>query len=228
MRDRKKDTAFMRSVRLSIIFFSFFSVSAGLVTSALGNELYVNKWKRFAVAYHNPSFSGNPFDLAFHGVFTHQASGRTLKQLGFYAGSNIWKIYFMPDRTGPWTFTTESPDADLDNKTGSFICLPSALPGRLFAEGNRWKLEDGNFDAPIMIPVREWFKRTPTANGVGHFIQWAKDKVGARLIGTTLVYFTHATDAVPYREEFNIPMWDRLNSHFDALRDAGRGHYILL
>lgn len=113
------------------------------------------------------------------------------------------------------------------------MCVTSNLPGRLVPDSNRWKLEDAaTFDHPIMIPTRQWFKRTETSRGVGEFIQWARQTVGARIIGTTLVYFGHAQDEVPYIKgsegsEFNLAMWDRLNQHYDAIRDAGMGHYIM-
>jgi hypothetical protein len=193
----------------------------------------IGKWKRFEVLYENPSWSGNPFDLELTAVFTHVPSGRSLTQLGFYAGDNTWKIYFMPDELGEWTFTTSSPDNELDGKSGSFTCVSSDLPGRLIADGNRWKLEDsGEHVAPVLLPTREWFKRTETLNGIDDFILWAKNTTGALVIGTTLVYFTQAQDEVPYikGEEgitFNIEMWDRLNSHYDMLRDQGMGFYIM-
>jgi hypothetical protein len=193
----------------------------------------VGKWKRFEVAYANSTYSGNPFDLELYGTFTHTATGRTVRQLGFYAGNNTWKIFFMPDREGEWTFVTQSPDADLNNKAGSLSCVASGHPGPLVPAGNRWKLGDsGKFDVPIMIPTRQWFKSTTTGNGIQEFINWADNTVGARVIGTTLVYFTHPQDAVPYLkgsegDEFNIAMWDRLNSHYDAMRDKGIGLYIM-
>lgn len=193
----------------------------------------VGKWKRFEVSYTNSTFSGNPFDLELSGTFTHTATGRTVQQLGFYAGNNTWKIFFMPDREGEWTFSTNSPDADLNNQTGSLSCIASGHPGPLVPDGNRWKMgESGKFDVPIMIPTRQWFKSTATKNGVQDFINWADNTVGARIIGTTLVYFKHPQAAVPYikgkeGKEFNIDMWDRLNSHFDAMRDKGIGLYIM-
>jgi hypothetical protein len=52
------------------------------------------------------------------------------------------------------------------------------------------------------------------------------------IIGTTLVYFQHEQEAIPYvtgqeGEWFNIPMWDRLNSHLDFIRDRGMGVYFM-
>jgi hypothetical protein len=193
----------------------------------------IGKWKRFEISYSNPSWSGNPFDLEFSAQFSHVSSGRVLNQLGFYAGENTWKIYFMPDELGEWTFTTESPDPELDGKTGSFTCVPSDLPGRLTGDGNRWKLEDsGEYVAPVLIATREWFKRTNTVDGIDDFVLWAKDTTGALVIGTTLVYFNGAQEEIPYMQgeegiTFNIEMWDRLNSHYDYLRDQGMGFYIM-
>jgi hypothetical protein len=193
----------------------------------------VGKWMRYEVSLSNPSWSGNPFDLEFQGVFTHVSSGRKVTQLGFYAGGNVWKIYFMPDELGEWTFKTESSDADLSGKTGSFLSIPSDHPGRLLSDGNRWKFSDsGEYVSPMILATREWFKATETKNGIGDFIRWADEKAGSMIIGTTLTYFNHKQDEMPYLKGqegiyFNIEMWDRLNSHYDALRDCGMGFYIM-
>jgi len=134
----------------------------------------VGKWKRFEVAFSNPTYTGNPFDLEFDATFTYVATGRTVKQLGFYAGNNTWKIFFMPDTEGEWTYTTRSPDSDLDSRTGSLNCISSNLPGPLVPVGNRWKLQDsGKYDMPLMIPSRKWLKSSETAGGVQQFINWA-------------------------------------------------------
>ncbi|MCB8981747.1 MAG: DUF5060 domain-containing protein [Ardenticatenaceae bacterium] len=209
-------------------------VAATRITSITAQlPIEVGKWQRFEVSFANPSWNDNPFDLEFSGVFTHVPSGRKVTQLGFYAGGNTWKLFFMPDELGEWTFITQSPDSDLNGHTGTLQCVASELPGRLVAQGNRWQLQDsGQYLAPIMLPSRQWFKRTNTNDGIDDFISWADETAGATIIGTTLVYFGHAQDAVPYVKEqegemFNIEMWDRLNNHFDALRDRGMGFYIM-
>ena len=193
----------------------------------------IGKWKRFEVILSNPSWSGNPFDLDLFGIFEHIPTGRKINQLGFYAGDNIWKIYFMPDSIGEWTYKTQSTDKDLHGLTGSLNCIDSDLPGRLIGDGRRWLLEDSReYVAPIMLPTREWFKRSNTNEGIDDFIFWANNTAGALIIGTTLIYFDGAQDEIPYLKGqegdlFNIPMWDRLNSHYDMLRDRGMGFYIM-
>ncbi len=189
-------------------------------------------WGRYEVVLPDTTYAGNPFDVELEGVFTHTATGRALTVLGFYAGANTWKIFFMPEAVGEWTFSTRSADPDLDGQLGSLTCVSSALPGRLAAEGNRWRFSNGEYDAPILIPSREYLKSTEIADGVGDFIVWADDIVGARILGTTLVYFSHPEAASVYLpgqegDAFNIPMWDRLNTHYDAMRERGMGHYIM-
>ncbi len=205
----------------------------------------IEKWGRFSVSYANPSWEGNPFNVALRGVFT-SPTGRSLTQWGFYGGDGSWSLYFMPDEEGAWTFNTLSSDPDLDGKTGAFTVGPSKLQGKLVPDGNRWRLSDGGGDAPIL-----W--NPPTADGihwsfreraaidalVADAITFADEVVGARVIGfhELLVIPTSwakdwPQDSVPYvvgreGEAFHLPFWDRLNAKLDALRDRGMGHYIM-
>ena len=56
-----------------------------------------------------------------------QSGNRTVTVDGFYDGGHTWKIRFMPDVQGEWTFTTLSSDAELNAKSGKFI---ATAPGR--------------------------------------------------------------------------------------------------
>lgn len=219
---------YFKTLRIFLLF--YFCITFANTADAME----VGKWKKFEVSYTNTTFSDNPFDLDFNARFVHTSSGKVIDRIGFYAGNDTWKIYFMPDELGEWTFATNSSDSDLNGHTGTLNCIASNLPGQLVADGNRWRLSDSDkHDMPIAIPTRQWFKKTETSNGIDDFINWANDTVGARIIGTTLVYFRHEQSAIPYikgkeGETFNIPMWDRLNSHFDMMRDLGMGLYIML
>lgn len=193
----------------------------------------IGKWQRFEVAFDNSSWNGNPFDLEFTGVFTHRTTGRTVTQFGFYAGNNTWKIFFMPDELGEWTYLTQSSDPDLNGRTGAFNTVPSNLPGQLMSDGNRWRYSDsGDYVSPVVLPTLKWFMRTNTSDGVDDFITWADDTAGAQIIGITLAYCKNSQDEVPYLkgqsgEWFNVEFWDRLNSHFDMMRDRGMGFYLM-
>lgn len=41
---------------------------------------------------------------------------------GFYEGAGVYKVRFMPDTEGTWSYTTQSNVAGLKGKTGSFVC----------------------------------------------------------------------------------------------------------
>jgi hypothetical protein len=210
----------------------------------------VGKWKRYEVSYQNTTWSNNAFDLIFKGKFT-SPTGRVLTQWGFYAGNNTWKIYYMPDEIGDWTFVTESPDNDLNGKSGSFTCVASNLPGKLKGVGKLWKLEDGKYDFPVIWetakPNQWWyFKGMPASDpGVQDLLKFAADTVQARILSISMYALVlpassswfngmaNSQAAVPYvrnqePDEFYQPFWDELNKKFDMARDLGMGFYIMM
>jgi Domain of unknown function (DUF5060)/Protein of unknown function (DUF4038)/Domain of unknown function (DUF5605) len=86
----------------------------------------VPKWDVFELTLQGPA-TGNPFtevELAA----TFALGLRTVQASGFYDGAGSYKIRFMPDTEGSWTYSTHSGAAALHGKTGSFDCV-AALPG---------------------------------------------------------------------------------------------------
>lgn len=230
----------MKKVMLFTVLFSFLSLTG------CANRLEVGQWSRLALPFQNESWSGNPFDLEFTGHFTGP-SGRTLTQLGFYAGENTWKIYFMPDETGQWTFRTESSDPDLDGNTGSFLCTASDITGELIPDGNRWafKGDGGAFPVIWSPPVRDgaqWGFRGRDVSDpeVKEALRFANEVVGADLLGFGAVLIKPVgwaaewpQSAVPYvigkeGDTFYLPFWDQLNAKLDSARERGMGAYLML
>jgi hypothetical protein len=86
----------------------------------------VPQWEVFELSLQGPS-SGNPFtDISLGATFA--LGHRTVSVNGFYDGAGTYKIRFMPDTLGAWSYTTTSATPELDGKTGSFACI-AALPG---------------------------------------------------------------------------------------------------
>ncbi|MCF7707552.1 MAG: DUF5060 domain-containing protein [Verrucomicrobia bacterium] len=222
---------------------------AGTVSETKARQIRsIDKWRQFRVGFENASWEGNPYGLQFKAVF-ESPSDRSLTQFGFYAGGNTWKIYFMPDETGVWSYTTISPDADLDGHTGEFICKSSDLPGALVGageNGNRWKYADAGYVMPLIWGVGAYKK------GIGHFrahnpddpnvraaINKASD-IGAILLNTGAIVLAKRdwakawpNDAMPYVNGkegiiFNPVFWDNLNATMDYARDRGMGFYFML
>lgn len=85
----------------------------------------VEQWGVYEIVLNGPA-DGNPFtDVSLSAEF--RQGGTTVTPEGFYDGNGVYKIRFMPDAQGIWTYTTRSNAAALDGKTSSFECTaPSA------------------------------------------------------------------------------------------------------
>ncbi|MFK7805839.1 MAG: DUF5060 domain-containing protein [Anaerolineae bacterium] len=90
------------------------------------------------ISFNNPGWSGNPFDLIAVVTFTHQGSGTTRETEMYYNGGNEWKARFTADRIGTWTYSTQSSDGDLNNKSGSVDIANSSAKGFVVADGDKW------------------------------------------------------------------------------------------
>lgn len=83
-------------------------------------------WEVFELSLAGPS-SGNPFvDFQLAAVF--KLEHRTVTVNGFYDGTGIYKIRFMPDTEGDWTYFSSSNASELNGKAGRFTCV-AALAG---------------------------------------------------------------------------------------------------
>jgi hypothetical protein len=86
----------------------------------------VERWGLFELSLQGPS-TGNPFkEVTLSASFTHEH--RTVKVTGFYDGEGTYRVRFMPDMDGTWTYTTSSNAPALANHTGTLTCTP-ATPG---------------------------------------------------------------------------------------------------
>jgi hypothetical protein len=86
----------------------------------------VEQWGVFEVVLKGPS-AGNPFrDISLSAQFTQDH--RTVSVMGFYDGNGIYRIRFMPDTPGRWSYKTMSSASELNDHDGQFVCV-AAKPG---------------------------------------------------------------------------------------------------
>jgi hypothetical protein len=81
----------------------------------------VERWGIFELSLSGPS-GGNPFtdvDLCAE----LKQNERIFQPEGFYDGDGIYRIRFMPDALGEWTYVTKSSRRELDGKKGKFTCF---------------------------------------------------------------------------------------------------------
>ena len=84
----------------------------------------VAKWDLFEVTLQGPS-SGNPFtEVELSAIFALEH--RTVQVDGFYDGAGSYKLRFMPDAEGEWSYSISSNAAALDGLKGKFLCGPAA------------------------------------------------------------------------------------------------------
>jgi hypothetical protein len=82
----------------------------------------VERWGVQEISLRSQHSYANPFtDAGVQARFRSQ--GREVAADGFYDGGGVWKIRFMPDAEGTWSFTTISADAELNGKSGSFTVV---------------------------------------------------------------------------------------------------------
>ena len=125
-------------VAASLLLLAVFSLSL----PARGGESVTGLWKRFETGFADSSWEGNPFDVVLTVEFT-APSGRMMKQFGFYAGHDRWKVFFMPDETGVWHYRSSCADPDLDGRSGTFRCVKGRLDPPLRTAGRQWVLQGG-------------------------------------------------------------------------------------
>jgi hypothetical protein len=92
----------------------------------------IERWDIFELSLDGPQ-DGNPFiDVHFGARFSHKH--RVVEVDGFYDGANtnrssnkdrssgVYRVRFMPDTPGPWSYVTTSNRAELDGVEGQFTC----------------------------------------------------------------------------------------------------------
>ncbi|OXM87979.1 DUF5060 domain-containing protein [Paenibacillus rigui] len=81
----------------------------------------VEQWGRWELTLEGPS-EGNPFQEVTFGA-RFQFKNRVVEADGFYDGEGKYRIRFMPDRTGAWSYVTRSNCPQLHGLSGEFNCV---------------------------------------------------------------------------------------------------------
>lgn len=98
------------------------SVALGSATVKSPNQ--IEKWGVYELTLQGPQH-GNPFvDVSLEAEFSFE--GRVVRTQGFYDGQGNYRIRFMPDVEGKWTYRTNSNARSLSGLTGQFICIAQA------------------------------------------------------------------------------------------------------
>jgi hypothetical protein len=117
----------------------------------------VEKWDVFELSLSGPT-AGNPFiGIEFSAVF--KQGDKTFEPEGFYDGEGLYKIRFMPNAEGLWTYQTKSNCSALNNQRGQFTCTaPSKDNHGPVRVQNQYHFayEDGTPFFPFGTTLYEW------------------------------------------------------------------------
>ncbi|MCR8630524.1 DUF5605 domain-containing protein [Paenibacillus radicis (ex Xue et al. 2023)] len=124
---------------------------------AIQNVNEVERWGLFELSLRG-TVEGNPFqDVQLEAQFQHKH--RIVKVEGFYDGNDMYKIRFMPDTEGVWTYSVSSSSAELDGAAGSFSCIPASSgnhgPVRI-RDASHFVYEDGTAYRPFGTTCYAW------------------------------------------------------------------------
>lgn len=107
----------------AILFVVLLPSCVGAGTSRYDLSQATPLWGRWEGAFDafNP-----PAEVVFRAVFT-APSGRVTETPGFWDGGVTWRVRFMPDEEGLWTYETQSfpGTAGLHGRRGTFVCFSS-------------------------------------------------------------------------------------------------------
>jgi len=82
------------------------------------------RWGVYEVTLPGPR-AGNPFiDVQLRAQFQYR--DRVVDVDGFYDGDGVYRVRFMPDEIGEWSYRTSSNAAELDGRQGRFTCTAPA------------------------------------------------------------------------------------------------------
>jgi hypothetical protein len=118
----------------------------------------VERWGVFELSLDCPN-TGSPFtDIELTARFQH--GFQTAEAEGFYDGNGTYRIRYMPEEEGVWTYTTSSNYLDLDGIAGAFTCLGSSPgnhgPVRVKDSVHFFQYADGKRFIPIGTTCYGW------------------------------------------------------------------------
>ncbi|MBM3855739.1 MAG: DUF5060 domain-containing protein, partial [Verrucomicrobia bacterium] len=94
--------------------------------------------------------AANPFDVPVTVRFTPPSgAARAVTVSAFFDGDDIWRARTYVSEAGEWTWSSEcATDAALHGQRGTFVAVPSDLPGRLLPHPKnprQWITENGRW-----------------------------------------------------------------------------------
>ncbi|MBN2313589.1 MAG: DUF5060 domain-containing protein [Sedimentisphaerales bacterium] len=106
----------------------FMSGAAVMPAVPAKTTVAIGQWDRFECTVTNATVYQDPYrDVTLNATFT-RPDGSEVVFWGFYDDESTWRLRFMPDQLGLWTYKAEFSDG-APGVDGTFNCIESDLPG---------------------------------------------------------------------------------------------------
>jgi len=96
-------------------------------------------WTKYEVKFRSDKLYENPlYDVKDFKVIFTAPSGRERIVRGFWDGGYDWKVRFMPDETGTWSYISDCSDKNnsgLNGQSGDFKCVANENDELIFSNG---------------------------------------------------------------------------------------------
>ncbi|HLP77722.1 MAG TPA: DUF5060 domain-containing protein [Candidatus Paceibacterota bacterium] len=103
-----------------------------------GKLQMIPKWSRFEQAFKSSVVYANPLQDCTLKVVFHSPLGETNIAYGFWDGGKTWRVRFLPDQPGRWSYETLCSDSlndGLRNQAGTFLCTAPVGADRFAKHG---------------------------------------------------------------------------------------------
>ena len=100
--------------------------------AATGARAQVEQYGRFELAVRNSRRYADPYkDVTLEVVYTRPDKS-VVKFWGFHDGGDTWRLRFMPDQLGAWSYDAKFSDGS-PGVRGAFDCVAGGIPGMISA-----------------------------------------------------------------------------------------------
>ncbi len=186
----------------------------------------VPRWGLFECTVTNPHSYDNPFaDVDLEATFV-APSGRHVKVFGFYDGADTWRVRFMPDEVGRWSYKARFTDGSLTT-AGTLRCVKAHLHGPLqVCKQNSLWFEHSDGTPFYLCAFHLWrvdaLSPTILAKTLDLLAaQGFNAVVGPHLEPPDRLPWERGTDGKVDFSRFNLAVWRNLDSVLGAMAERG-------
>lgn len=136
----------MKTIKSIIILIVFCVAFVSIESDGFAKGIDVSKWTIHEISLNSSQEYGNPFQDVIVTATFRTPSNNEMNINGFYAGEGIWKIRFILNELGTWSYVIYSNDEQIDGQTGFVNCIPSQDLGPIVIDPDyphHFKFADG-------------------------------------------------------------------------------------